>query len=205
MISRAAVTYTSLRHTYPPICPIRAKQGLARLAYHSTIQPAIPSLPFVPLAYLSLRVCCDGRPKKGALVPPSPSVTLSETEFTSNRTDLIDVTRDPDLRPAQACLLSWICRVYRPFASCLACLAAGCHSFQPPYARHPPMCGLCPGACLPSWERQSFTSVPASSSFPGDMAVIIGLSTLPHVQTRAAGLFLGRGMQRGVRERLGRI
>lgn len=175
---------------------------------------AVPyNLPFFPSCLL---------PRSAEKGPsPSPSVALSETKFTSNRTDLIDVTQDPDLRPAQACLLSWICRVYRPFASCLGPLAAGCHSFQPPYAQthtfslhlHLPPSPLTPPSfservCIYSYVcvRVCVSGCPSpwfggatlhfNTRFtlflrrPGRSSLVF---LLPHVRTRAAGLFLVAG------------
>lgn len=132
--------YTYIPETHIHHLPHRAKQGLAWLAYHSTTLPhnlpcSTLSLP-LPLPLPCLALPCLALPspfvfaatagRERALVSPSPSVTLSETKFTSNRTDLIDVTQDPDLRPAQACLVSWICRVYRPFTSCPGRLGVPC-------------------------------------------------------------------------------
>jgi len=124
-----------------------------------------PSLPLPCLPCLSFVFAATaGRERPSS---PSPSVALSETKFTSNRTDLIDVTQDPDLHPAQACLVSWICRVYRPFASCLRPLLpdaiASSRHMHPLSCSVSPFLAMCVYVC-PQLGPPPSVPIPASFS-----------------------------------------
>jgi hypothetical protein len=108
------------------------------------------------------------------------------------------VTQDPDLCPAQACLLSWICRVYRPFASCLRpllpdAIASSRHlrsltcPASLPFASFPHL-GEGPGRG--GAGGATFHPDARLALFLGEAwATMIGFSLL-HVQTGAAELFL---------------
>ena len=168
-------------------------QGLAWLAYHSSIQPA--------LSFMFAATADREGPSS-----PSPPVALPETEFTSNRTDLIDVTQDPDLRPAQACLVLWIRRVYRPLASCLGsslpdAIASSRHmhkltpSYAPSFSPSPPLC-MCmcvPGRLCPWFPgRHPALQYPPHPLSQEAWAIVIRLFSAPRPD-QSCRIVSGRG------------
>lgn len=183
-IQSCGYTHIPETHIHPIFCPIEPSKALPGSRTTVPYNLPCPPLPSPPLALpclalpFPLRVCCAGRPKKGPHIPFAfGHAVRNEIHIKQNRSDRCNA--GPRFAPCPglpgvldlSCLPPFRLLPGLPRCRMPSLPAAICTTLAFVWMR--------PGACLPSWERYPPLPIPASSSFPRDAAIIIGLSPGP--------------------------
>lgn len=165
MISRTAVTHTSLRHNTHHL-PHRAKSLPGSLTTEPYNLPRLFPFPFLPLPCIALffRVCCcGGRPRRAFVPFAFGRVVRNEIHIKQNRSDRCNAGPRFAPCPGLSGVLDLSC--LPPFRLLPTCLAAGCYSFQPPYApAHISRLSLSGCARAPRWQSSRLWAPPFHSN-----------------------------------------